>query len=71
MQSHAPLANFGGRHAAQRVIQNKTWDLVDLPPVKRAIPLKWVFKINYDAKGNFKKYKPESSSKAHYLREYN
>jgi hypothetical protein len=27
------------------VIQNKTWDLVDLPPGKRAIPLKWVFKV--------------------------
>jgi Reverse transcriptase (RNA-dependent DNA polymerase) len=39
------------------VIQNKTWDLVDFPPGKRAIPLKWVFRIKCDAKGNFEKYK--------------
>jgi hypothetical protein len=39
------------------VIQNETWDLVDLPPGKRAIPLKWVFKVKRDAKGNFEKYK--------------
>jgi hypothetical protein len=39
------------------VIQNQTWSLVDLPPGKRAIPLKWVFKVKHDAKGNFEKYK--------------
>lgn len=39
------------------IIQNKTWDLVDLPPGKRTIPLKWVFRIKRDAKGNFEKYK--------------
>jgi hypothetical protein len=39
------------------VIQNDTWNLVDLPPGKRAIPLKWVFKVKHDAKGNFEKYK--------------
>jgi Reverse transcriptase (RNA-dependent DNA polymerase) len=39
------------------VIQNQTWDLVDLPPGKRAIPLKWVFRVKRDAKGNFEKYK--------------
>jgi hypothetical protein len=39
------------------VIQNNTWNLVNLPPGKRAIPLKWVFKIKRDANGNFEKYK--------------
>jgi transposase InsO family protein len=39
------------------VIQNKAWQLADLPPGKKAIPLKWVFKIKRDAKGSFEKYK--------------
>jgi hypothetical protein len=38
-------------------IQNGTWTLEDLPPGKRAIPLKWVFRIKRDAKGKFEKYK--------------
>ena len=41
----------------QAIIHNKTWDLVDLPMGKKAIPLKWVYKIKHDAKGNFEKYK--------------
>ena len=39
------------------VIQNKTWELAELPPGKKAIPLKWIFKIKRDAKGVFEKYK--------------
>ena len=39
------------------VIQNKTWELVDLSLNKRAIPLKCVFKVKRDAKGFFEKYK--------------
>jgi Reverse transcriptase (RNA-dependent DNA polymerase) len=39
------------------VIQNKTWELADLPPDKKAIPLKWIFRIKRDAKGIFEKYK--------------
>lgn len=39
------------------VIDNNTWTLVELPPGKHAIPLKWVFKVKRDAKGNFEKYK--------------
>ncbi len=39
------------------VIQNKTWELAKLPPGKKAIPLKWIFKIKRDAKGVFEKYK--------------
>jgi hypothetical protein len=38
-------------------IQNGTWTLEDLPPGKRAIPLRWVFRIKRDAKGKFEKYK--------------
>jgi len=39
------------------VIQNKTWELAELPPGKKAISLKWIFKVKRDAKGVFEKYK--------------
>ena len=39
------------------IIQNKTWELAELPPGKKAIPLKWIFKIKRNAKGVFEKYK--------------
>lgn len=39
------------------LIQNKTWTLTELPPGKRAIPCKWVFKTKLDANGNIAKYK--------------
>ena len=39
------------------VIQNKTWELAELPPDKNAIPLKWIFKVKRDAKDIFEKYK--------------
>ena len=39
------------------VIQNKTWELMNLSLNKRAIPLKWVFKVKRDIKDFFEKYK--------------
>lgn len=39
------------------VEKNNTWVLTDLPPGRRAISLKWVYKIKKDANGNIVKYK--------------
>ena len=39
------------------VIQNKTWELAELSSDKKAIPLKWIFKVKRDAKDIFEKYK--------------
>ena len=39
------------------IIQNGTWTLEDLPPGKRAISLRWIFRIKRDVKGKFEKYK--------------
>jgi len=36
---------------------NNTWDLVELPPGRRAIDSKWVFKIKRDAVGKVERYK--------------
>lgn len=39
------------------LLSNSTWELTDLPPNKRAIPCKWVFKIKTNEKGEIVKYK--------------
>ena len=39
------------------IIKNKTWALVDLPPERKAIGCKWVFKIKYNAAGDVDRYK--------------
>ena len=32
----------------QSLLENETWDLVDLPENRKAIGCKWVFKVKYD-----------------------
>lgn len=39
------------------LIHNGTWQMVKLPPDRKAIGSKWVFKIKRDADGNIDKYK--------------
>lgn len=36
---------------------NKVWDLVDLPPGRRAIRNKWVLKVKRKAYGSIERYK--------------
>jgi hypothetical protein len=37
--------------------ENGTWSLTDLPPDRKAIGLKWVFKVKRDEQGSVMKYK--------------
>lgn len=37
--------------------ENDTWEVVDLPPGKRAISCRWIFKIKRDNKGEIERYK--------------
>ena len=37
--------------------KNQMWKLVDLPKKKKAMRLKWVFKIKYNEDGHIQKYK--------------
>lgn len=36
---------------------NKTWSLVSLPPGKRPIGYKWVYRIKYKSDGSINRYK--------------
>lgn len=37
--------------------KNKTWDLSELPPGKKLIEIKWIFKTKYKPNGDIQKYK--------------
>ena len=39
------------------IISNKTWTLCDLPPGRKCIGTKWVFKIKLDGNNNVERYK--------------
>ena len=39
------------------VVKNRTWELADLPRGRRAITLKWVFKLKRDEAGAIVKHK--------------
>ena len=39
------------------IIDNNTWDLVELPEGREAISCKWVFKIKYDGEGKVERFK--------------
>jgi len=41
----------------QSLQKNHTWILLDLPPGKKLISCKWVYKVKYHADGTLDKYK--------------
>ena len=45
--------------------RNNTWTLVRLPPGKKAIGSKWVFKIKYNANGSIEQYKARLVAKGY------
>jgi hypothetical protein len=53
------------REEYESIMKNKTWTLVDLPPERKAIGCKWVFKVKYDAQGNVERYKSRLVAKGY------
>ena len=45
--------------------KNNTWELVDLPPQRKLVQCKWVFKTNFSADGSPLKYKTRLVSKGY------
>jgi hypothetical protein len=45
--------------------QNQTWSLVPLPPSKKAIDCKWVFKIKHKIDGTVERYKARLVAKGY------
>ena len=39
------------------MIENNTWELIELREGRKAISCKWVFKVKYDGKGNVECFK--------------
>lgn len=39
----------------QALVENHTWDVVDLPPGKHPIGCRWVYKIKYKADGSLER----------------
>jgi hypothetical protein len=55
-----PDANLWYKAAVKEMqahIENGTWELVKLPPGRKAIGSKWVFKVKHNANGSGKRYK--------------
>ena len=39
------------------LVQNNTWTFTELPPHKKAMECKWLYKIKYRADGSIEHYK--------------
>lgn len=55
--SHADQWREAMQEEYESLIKNGTWSLVDLPPGKRALPCKWVFKSKTNEKGDIARFK--------------
>lgn len=53
----------------QSIEENKTWKLSELPPGKKVIGLKWIFKLKKDAEGKIVKHKVRLVAKG-YVQEH-
>lgn len=47
----------------QVLLRNNTWTLVPLPPQRKAIGCKWVFRIKQNPDGSIQKYKARLEAK--------
>ena len=53
----------------ESILQNHTWELVDLPPGSKPLGYKWIFKKKMKADGSIDKYKAKSVIKGYKQKE--
>ena len=51
------------------LIENKTWRLVELPPARKAVGCKWVFKLKHSCDGTVERFKARLVAKG-YIQKY-
>ena len=44
-------------HEMQAMLDNKTWEIVELPPGKKAIGSRWLFRIKHNPDGSVERYR--------------
>ncbi|XP_070032783.1 uncharacterized mitochondrial protein AtMg00820-like [Nicotiana tomentosiformis] len=57
------------RTEIQALEDNGTWELVKLPPGKRPIGCKWVYKLKYKADGSIERFKARLATKGYNQKE--
>ena len=55
--SKDPLWFYAMNKEIQALSNNKTWEMVQLPPGKKAIGSKWVFKVKLKSNGTLERFK--------------
>ena len=50
--AHDPIWKTTMKEEFNSLQKNNTWDLVDLPPGRKLVQCKWVYKTKFDADGS-------------------
>ena len=62
---HAPEWKVATNAEYNSLIENKTWKLVELPPGRKAIGCKWMFKLKHDVDGRVERFKARLVAKGY------
>ena len=65
----APLWKEAINSEVESILQNHTWELVDLPPGNKLIGYKWIFKRKFKTDGSIDKYKARLVAKGYRQKE--
>ena len=55
--AHDPIWKTAMKEEFSSLQKNNTWELVDLPPGRKLVQCKWVYKTKFSADGSPLKYK--------------
>ena len=62
---HAAEGKVGTDAEYNSLIENKAWKLVELPPGRKAIGCKWLFKLKHDVDSSVKRFKARLVAKSY------